>query len=183
MQPCLKPLWMISLIVLVGSCATARYAPVEHVAKLNVAFTDARWTGDAVPAIGTCKRDGGESLSPSLVVRNIPSGATDIIIEFNDLSYPPLSSGGGHGSIRVPVAGQTEVVIPSVPGETFKLPESVFMESAHSGTIGNSGAYLGPCSGGRGNVYQADVLAVSKSTGPSQPSRLFGKGSITLGTH
>ncbi len=174
---------IIWLVVFIGGCATGRYVPADHVTKLDVAFTDARWTGDAVPTVGVCKRDGGESMSPPLLVRNVPSGATDIIIEFNDLSYPPLSSGGGHGSIRVPVAGKTEVAIPPVPGETFTLPEGVVMESAHSGTVGGSGAYLGPCSGGRGNIYEADVKAVFKSTTPAQPSRLLGIGSIALGTH
>ena len=182
MHSWLHPLGMISLVALIGSCATGRYVSVDNAAKLDVAFTDASWTGKGVPTKGVCKQDGGESLSPPLMVRNIPSGATDIIIEFNDLSYPPLSSGGGHGSIRVPTAGKAEVMIPPVPGETFKLPDGVFMESAHNG-IGGAGAYFGPCSGGRGNVYQADVLAVSKSAAPSQPPRLLGKGSIMLGTH
>ncbi len=178
-----KRLWIIWLVVFIGGCATSRYVPVDNMANLDVAFTDANWTGHAVPTVGVCKRDGGESMSPPLVVRNIPSGATDIIIEFNDLSYLPLSSGGGHGSIRVPVAGQTEVTIPAVPGETFNLPEGVFMEAAHNGTVGGSGAYLGPCSGGRGNIYEADVKAVSKSTASSQPSQLLGLGSIGLGSH
>ncbi|ETW96933.1 MAG: hypothetical protein ETSY2_45510 [Candidatus Entotheonella gemina] len=183
MHPGFKPSLIILLVVFMGSCATGRYVPVDNVAKLDVAFTDAGWTGGAVPNAGVCARYGGESMSPPLAVRNIPSGTTDIIIEFNDLSYPPLSSGGGHGAIRVPAAGKTEVMIPAVPGETFDLPQGVFMEAAHRGTVGGAGAYLGPCSGGRGNIYEADVKAVSKSTTSSQPSRLLGKGSITLGRY
>lgn len=182
MHALLKSSLIISLVILVVGCATARYVPVDNVAKLDVVFTDARWTGGAVPNVGVCTRNGREGMSPRLVVRNIPSGATDIIVEFNDLSYAPLSSGGGHGSIRVPVAEKTEVMVPSVPEDTFKLPGGVFMEAAHRGRY-SAGAYLGPCSGGRGNTYEAEVKAVSKSTTPSQPSRLLGKGSITLGTH
>ena len=56
------------------------------------------------------------------------------------------------------------------------------MEAAHRGRQ-SAGAYLGPCSRSGGNLYEADVKAVSKSTTPGQPSRLRGKGSIILGTH
>lgn len=170
------------LVVLLSSCATTRYVPVEQMAKLDVAFTDPRWTSGAVPNVGVCDRNGGEGMSPPLIVRNIPSGATNIIVEFNDLSYDPLSFGGGHGTIRVPVAGKAEVMIPSVPGETFKLPDGVFMEAAHRARQ-KPGAYLGPCSRRGGNFYEADVLAVFKSKTPEQPSRLLGKASIGLGTH
>lgn len=173
--------WVVSLALLVVGCATGRYVPVDNVAKLDVTYTDTRWTGNGVPNVGVCARDGGEGMSPPLMVRNIPTGTTDIVVEFSDRSYAPMDS-GGHGSIRVPTAGQTEVRIPSVPGETFNLPNGVFTESAHIGTIG-AGAYAGPCSGGRNNFYEADVKAVSKSTTPSQPSKLLGKGRISLGTH
>ena len=37
---------------------------------------------------------------PHFVVSNIPEGTNAIIVvEYNDLSFPPLSSGGGHGKI------------------------------------------------------------------------------------
>ena len=163
MHPLVKRSLCISLVVLLAGCA-GRYVPVDNMAKLDVAFTDSTWTGGAVPTVGVCKRNGGKSMTPPLVVRNIPDGTTDIIVEFNDLDYLPLSSGGGHGAIRVPTAGKTEVQIPSIPGETFSLPKGVFMEASHSGTLGDAGAYLGPCSGGRGHTYEADVKAVSKST-------------------
>lgn len=181
MHDIFKPSLIISLVALIGGCATGRYVPVDNVAKLSVAYTDTRWTGKGVPNVGICARDGGEGMSPPLVVRNIPAGTTDIIVEFSDRSYAPMNN-GGHGSIRVPTAGKTEVMIPSVPGETLNLPDGVFMEAAHIGTIG-AGAYAGPCSGGRGNFYEADVKAVSNSTTPSEPSRLLGKGRISLGIH
>ena len=177
-----KPSLMISLVVFIGGCATGRYVPVDNVAKLDVAHTDTRWTDKGVPKVGLCARDGGEGMSPPLVVRNIPSGTTDIIVEFSDRTFTALDN-GGHGSIRVPITGETEVMIPSVPGETFNLPNGVFTEAAHLSSRMSAGAYAGPCSGGRGNFYEADVKAVSKSTTPSQPSRLLGKGSIALGTH
>ena len=182
MHALVKRLAVISLVGFIWGCATGRYVPVDKMVKLEVAFTDSRWTGGAVPNVGVCSRNGGEGMSPPLMVRNIPSSATDIIVEFNDLSYDPLSFGGGHGSIRIPVAGKREVRIPSVPGETFNLPGGVFMERAHRAQQ-SAGAYLGPCSRRGGNFYEADVLAVVKSTTPSQPSQLLGRGSIMLGTH
>ena len=37
---------------------------------------------------------------PHFVVSDIPEGTNAIIVlEYNDLSFPPLSSGGGHGKI------------------------------------------------------------------------------------
>ena len=125
---------------------------------------------------------GGGGMSPPLVVRNIPSGTTDLIVEFSDRSFRAMDN-GGHGIIRVPVAGKSEVMIPSFPGETNDLPEGIFSESAHGGTRGAPGAYLGPCSGGASFYYEADVMAVSKSTASSQPSRLLGKGTIALGRY
>ncbi len=41
--------------------------------------------------------------------------------------------------------------------------------------------YLPPCSGGRGNLYSAEVLAVFKSETDTSENRLLARGYIALG--
>ena len=117
--------------------------------------------------------------TPPLKVGNIPAGTTHIIVSFNDESYGPMCC-GGHGAVRFKVDGNAIATLPAVPAETSDLPDGVETESAHSGPYG-SGAYLPPCSGGRGNTYSADVKAVSVSTGKS--GKLLGRGKIYLGDY
>jgi len=140
------------------ACATAgRYDPAPSLAKLEVGFADPAWNGRAIPAGQQCSQFGGKGASPALVVKGIPPGTTDLLVEFNDSDYPPLSTGGGHGTIRVPLTpGATEARIPSVPGETNALPAGVVKEESHRGPMSPGTAYLPPCSGGRGNLYFAD---------------------------
>lgn len=155
---------------------------VDAPAALNVAFADAKWDGKNVPADEVCKPYGTKNpMSPRLVVSGIPAGADTLIVEFNDLSYAPLSSGGGHGAVSVAVPkGQASVTVPAVPGETKDMPAGVTLVKLHGGGVPGLGAggYLPPCSGGRGNLYQARVHAVDGAT-----HRVLGQGEIKLGRY
>ena len=173
-------------LMLVMALAACKQQPsltaIDSPAPLTVVFADASWTGDKVPAGMQCKRYGGrDSASPALVVGNIPAGADALVVQFNDLSYQPLSRNGGHGSIKVAVpAGAAQVTVPSVPGETYDVPAGVEIYKPHRATGGSmgKGAYLPPCSGGRGNTYVADVLAVDSAKG-----MILGTARIKLGTY
>lgn len=151
-------------------------------APLTVAFADAKWTGVNVPADEVCKPYGARNpASPRLAVSGIPAGADTLIVEFNDLSYAPLSSNGGHGAVSLAVPkGATSLTVPAVPGESMDLPAGVNIVKLHGGGVSGlgRGAYLPPCSGGRGNLYQARVHAVD-----SVAKRVLGQGEIKLGRY
>ena len=95
-----------------------------------------------------------------MMVSGIPAGAKWIIGEFNDKSYSPLSSKGGHGIVAWPVKG-TKTKLFSVPGMTARLPGGAkLMKPARSTGKYASKGYLPPCSGGKGNRYSVDLKAV-----------------------
>lgn len=170
---------------LIAGCVTGGgYKPVsEKLPSLKVSFADPTWTGKAIPKGQQCRLFGGKGATPALKIEHIPAGANAIIVEFNDASYGPLSSDGGHGKIGYWIKGNNATVI-SVPGETDKLPESTFVEAkARSSGQYASPGYLPPCSGGKGNTYVAEVKAVYKAKADKEESKLLATGKITLGTY
>lgn len=174
---------LVSLFALVGCKATHfGYAEPGELAPLSVAFADAKWTGGAVPADEVCKKFGGaNSASPRLNVSGIPSGANALLIEYNDLSYPALSSNGGHGAVLFTLPGAVaNVTVPSVPAQTMEVPQGFTMVKKSGGDWPGltNGAYLPPCSGGRGNTYAAIVYAVN-----TQSKTVLAVGRITLGRY
>jgi len=172
------------LVLALAGCKRSYFGNelVETPAALQVAFADAKWTGRSVPADEVCKPYGAKNpMSPRLVVSGIPAGADALIVEFNDLSYPPLSSGGGHGAVSVAVPrGQASATVPAVPGESTALPPGVTAVKLHGGGVPGlgAGAYLPPCSGGRSHIYQARVHAVDSAT-----HRVLAQGEISLGSY
>jgi hypothetical protein len=176
---------IVAAAVALTACAPAMRR-AERVVPLQLSFASPEWTGGAIPTGAQCRVQGGIKGSPPLTVDGVPPGATHILVAFNDLSYPPLSTGGGHGTIRVPVpAGSARVVVPSVPSESTSLPAGVAMEAPHRGDVPGAqrGAYLAPCSGGRGNIYEAQVLAVTRTGPPDAPTTIVGEGKITIGRY
>lgn len=174
-------------VVLAGCAAPGGMRRAESVAPLKLSFASPGWSsGGAIPPGAQCRVQGGTIGSPSLAVEGIPAGATDLIVAFNDRSYRPLSTDGGHGKIRVAVApGSSRAVVPSVPSETMTLPAGVAVEAPHRGDVPGAqpGGYLAPCSGGRGNVYEAEVLAVRRAEGGGAPALLVGEGVIAIGRY
>ena len=118
------------------------------------------WNGVTVPEGQQCRLFGGNGATPIFVLNGLPDRTVQMRVEFNDKSYPPLSENGGHGVISFSVSGPN-AVLPSVPGMTAYLPMgAVVISAARSSGQYASPGYLPPCSGGRGNRYMADVIAL-----------------------
>lgn len=180
---------VLSIVVLLfvsvatGCVAIGKYKAVSNPAELRVSFVDMSWDGKRVPKGQQCNRDNGEGATPPIVVDNIPAGANAIIMEFSDASSSNMNF-GGHGKIgyRIP-KNKTRVTIPSVAGHTFDLPNGFFMVAAHVNPAWDkAGAYLPPCSGGRGNRYYVTVKAVYDAPKGEQ-STMLGKAKLQMGTY
>ncbi|MEO0402943.1 MAG: hypothetical protein AAF214_11260 [Pseudomonadota bacterium] len=121
------------------------------------------WDGKKVPAGQECVLHGGKGSTPPFQATGIPAGAVWLIVEYNDKSFKPLSRNGGHGTIGYAVNG-TSAKLPAVPGMTARMPKGVQVIAAAKSTGDYaSPGYLPPCSGGRGNSYEAVVKAVDAS--------------------
>ena len=157
MNGAIRILVLSLLLATLGSLAAAPLAALE--AKL----ADPAWDGVKVPDGQQCQKFGGQGKSPALAVSGIPSGASHLAIEWSDRSYPPMDN-GGHGKVAYALeSGATEVTVPSVPGHTMELPPGfTLIEAQKAPTWDLPGAYLPPCSGGRGNSYYVTVKAVHK---------------------
>lgn len=148
----MKPL-LIATLVLIAGTGFAQ-------AKMSVQLLSP-WDGKRVPAGQNCTLDGGQGSTPPMKLSGLPKGTVTIIVEYNDKSYAPLSSGGGHGVIGYPVRGNS-ANLPAVLGLSAKLPGGVqVVKPARSTGRYASKGYLPPCSGGRGNNYSATIKAVS----------------------
>ena len=156
-------------------------APTDSAAagasKLKVAFADAAWNGKRIPKGQQCSKFGGKGGTPPLEVKGAPDGTVEIVVAYNDRSYQPLSFNGGHGKIGYE-AGPGTTIIPALPGETARMPEGARVVAKNRATGGYARpGYLPPCSGGRGNLYFADVFAVSAK------GKMLAKGRIVLGRY
>lgn len=137
----------------------------------------APWDGKKVPAGQQCVLDGGKGSTPPMQVSDLPEGTVSVVVAFNDKSYPPLSSNGGHGTIGFAVKG-TSAKLTAVPGMTKSLGHgAVVVKKARSTGNYASPGYLPPCSGGRGNRYSADVTARDAA------GKVLAKVSIDIGRY
>ncbi len=158
---------------------------VSKSAKLEVSFVDSIWDGKKVPKGQQCQRFGGSNPStPRLKIKNIPPGTNAIIMEYSDETYSPMDY-GGHGKIGYRIPENTkEIIIPSVPGHSFNLPEGFFIVSPHQAPDWDkAGAYMPPCSGGRGNSYYVTVKAVYQPSIDDKKFKLIGKAVLELGNY
>ncbi|WP_419768698.1 hypothetical protein [Arcobacter sp.] len=127
---------------------------------IEVSFTDKKWDGQTIPLDEVCSNYNVEAGStPGLYIENLPDGAKKVILKFNDKTFTKMDN-GGHGILSFDIEeDSTNVEIPPQIGETFELDESFSVLKAHTGTrFGKQeGAYLAPCSGGKGNTYTVDI--------------------------
>lgn len=110
-------------------------------------------------------------------ITGLPTGTQALLVAFNDESYAPMDK-GGHGVLGFDVAaGFTRVDLPKIPGETYDLTDGVAKESGHRAPqwSGTGGAYLPPCSGGRGNRCSASLSAM-------QGQEVLASGKVQIGT-
>lgn len=173
----------VAIALMLTACQTTGSggsgSAASQAAPLTVSFADPAWTGREIPSGQHCSNFGGRGASPALTVSDLPADTAQVVVEFNDADYGPLSSNGGHGKIGVDVpAGATTVSVPSVPGETSTMPAGVRLvaDTRARGKYAHPG-YLPPCSGGRNHTYFADVLALDAS------GAKVGQGHITLGRY
>lgn len=175
---------LFAVNLLLGGCGMSHYELADHIGALKLSLVDQQWDGVSIPAGQQCKKYGGMGASPAIAVTGIPDDAESIIVEFSDRSWFPMNH-GGHGKLGLRLEPQQKrAVIPGVEGETFDLPNPLlFIYQAHRGGRGAPGAYLPPCSGGRGNRYFADVKAVKTGDDRTGELLLIAEGSIFLGQY
>lgn len=131
-------------------------------AALDVKFADCEWDGMKIPEGQQCQKFGGDNPStPRLIVTDIPVGSNGILLEYSDRDSERMNN-GGHGKMKFTLISlSTEVKIPSVPGHTFDLPPSFTIIEAHRGAgWDKAGAYMPPCSGGKGHEYYLTIKSV-----------------------
>jgi len=146
--------------------------------SFSATFADTAWNGETVPAGQHCPLQGGTGATPALEVTGLPEGTSQINLSFNDETYEPMNN-GGHGIIGFAVEeGATTASLPAVPGATEEMPEGVTLVAANksSGDFLTPG-YMPPCSGGNGNTYSMDVIAVDASGAELATTR------VALGTY
>jgi len=148
---------------------------------LQVEFADPVWDGAVVPEGYQCQKFGGTHGSPALHVNGIPERANALVLEFSDRSYAPMDH-GGHGKLGYAIeAGSTSVQVPSVPPHTMELPTGFWIIAEHSAPNWDKpGAYLPPCSGGRGNAYYVTVKAIVRE---DENMRELAKTTLEMGKY
>lgn len=167
-------IFVLSLFILGAACAED---------ALTVSLADPVWNGTKIPADQVCKKFGStQASSPMLRVEGIPADADALVLSFNDESYAPMDK-GGHGIVRLALNKSATAQVPAVLGETDTLPTGMSVVTKHRGTgwSGTGGAYLPPCSGGRGNTYSIDVSAIKISADGS--SATLAKEKIVIGKY
>ncbi|MGR8922010.1 MAG: hypothetical protein ACU85V_20530 [Gammaproteobacteria bacterium] len=164
---------------LVGSVAPSLASALE------VRFADAAWDGVTVPPGSQCGRFDGTGGSPALRVDGIPAGANALVIEFSDRSYAPMDK-GGHGKLgyRLDESAGGSAEVPSAPPHTFELPPAFWTVAAH-GAPGwdTAGAYLPPCSGGKGNAYYLTVKAARVGGEPPVVAEVLAETTLEMGRY
>jgi hypothetical protein len=149
--------YVFVISMLIGSVGWAWNAQAQ---EFGVVIDDPAWDGETVPRGQECEKDGGNGLTPLMTVHGIPDDANVILVEFNDESYEPLSTDGGHGIVGYDInVGDDSAILLMVPGNLATLPNGVWIEQENRGN-GNVAGYLPPCSGGKGHLYSAKVFAV-----------------------
>lgn len=135
-------------------------------ARLEAQFADPAWDGVTVPDGYQCGKFGGTGGSPPLRVSGIPAETDALVLEFSDRSYPPMDD-GGHGKLGYEIAsGTAEADVPAAPPHTTELPPGFWTVAEHGAPGWDTpGAYLPPCSGGKGNAYYVTVKAVRREGG------------------
>ncbi|MCG8488743.1 MAG: hypothetical protein MI756_14815 [Chromatiales bacterium] len=149
---------------------------------LMVSLVDSSWDGKTIPANQQCGKFGGKGATPTLHIRQIPAEANAIVMEYSDRTYPPMDR-GGHGKFGYRIqANASSVTIPSILGHSFDLPNGFYLiEAQRAPTWDRAGAYLPPCSGGKGNDYYVTVRAVNQVDGGIRS--VLAEAELTLGKY
>ncbi len=133
---------------------------------LKAEFSNKKWDGMTVPKDEVCSNFNSKAGStPPLKISNIPSNTSKLVFTYNDKVFTKMDN-GGHGIVAYKISENKSVVeVPSLKGETFELTDGFEVVTAHTGTRFKKtpGAYLAPCSGGKGNTYTVNITAVDSA--------------------
>ncbi len=125
-------------------------------------LADQAWDGNKVPAGQQCQKFGGINPStPKLMISEIPANSNAIVLEYSDRDSEKMNN-GGHGKMSFMIKPPlTQVEIPSIAGHTFDIPAAFkIIEAQRSPGWDKAGAYMPPCSGGKGHAYYVTIKAV-----------------------
>ena len=86
-------------------------------------------------------------------------------MEYSDRDSKNMNN-GGHGKLSyTPATTITSIDIPAVLGHTFATPKPFKMIAEHrASNRDKAGAYIPPCSGGKGHSYYATIKAMKGNT-------------------
>ncbi|WP_299878997.1 hypothetical protein [uncultured Cocleimonas sp.] len=146
---------LIFTSLLLSAVSTSAFA-------MDAKFADAVWDGTKIPTGQQCQKFGGKNPStPKMMVTDIPAGTKSIVLEYSDRDSEKMNN-GGHGRMSFTVdSSATEVEIPSIFGHTFDIPKDFkVIEAQRSPGWDTAGAYMPPCSGGKGHAYYVTIKAV-----------------------
>lgn len=174
---------MLAILTFAFPLNAGQFSATPGLVSLQLSFVDPPWDGKIIPKGQQCMEYGGDGASPRIQVSNIPLQTDRLVLEFSDATYKPCDN-GGHGIISYAIqAGSQDVTVPSIPGQTFELPDGFTLIQEHCGAdLGmQAGAYIGPCPG-FGNKYYVIVRAYHDSSGQSA-GKLLGIGRLDIGTY
>jgi hypothetical protein len=150
--------------------------------NLVATLADTEWSGNKIPEGQQCQKFKGHGSTPRIRVNNIPKGTNAIVVEYSDKTYKAMDN-GGHGKIGYFIDERMEeVTIPPIQGHSFELPKSFFIVAPQQAPKWDkAGAYLPPCSGGKGNKYVATIKAVHLVNG--KVDKLISEVDINIGVY
>lgn len=164
----------IGILISIISCAALNL----NAEGLSASFATDIWKKSSVPKTEVCSNFNTKAGStPIITLKNIPKNTTKIILAFSDETFQGMKD-GGHGVISYEIAKNSlTTTIPSIKGETFDLPKGFSSMIKHRAEkYGKTpGAYLAPCSGGKGNTYSVLIKAINEE-------QILDSTSLTLGT-
>ncbi|WP_372738541.1 hypothetical protein [Neptunomonas sp.] len=143
---------LVATSIIALTLSTSAYA-------LDIKFADEAWGDVNIPEGQQCQKFGGVNPStPEWIVSGIPSGSDAILLAYSDRDSEKMNN-GGHGQMKFAINSTNESVeVPSVPGHTFDIPPEFTMTEAHRSPGWDiEGAYMPPCSGGKGHAYYVTI--------------------------
>ncbi|MFT5701810.1 MAG: hypothetical protein ACI8ZB_004711 [Desulforhopalus sp.] len=155
---------ILSLLLTFAAYTGIVSAAGQNIPGLKIELVDSTWDGNNIPVNQQCQKFGGVNPgTPVLHIADLPEGTNAIILEYSDRDSEKMNN-GGHGIMGYKVdENVTEITIPSVPGHTFEVAEPFYSISPHRSPQWDiAGAYMPPCSGGKGHEYYVTVKAVSE---------------------
>lgn len=179
-----KLIYGVLLTMLVGLTGCIKNEVKPNMTKLSVNFADSKWNSEKVPSDEVCSDFNLKGAkSPRLLITNLPKRTNKIILTFSDDTFSGMNN-GGHGVISYEITGyKKSIVIPSISSETFTLAKNFKSVKSHRGTQWGktAGAYLAPCSGGRGNTYSVKIEAIHDFNIKDKKPLLLGSDSLVMG--